>query len=299
VCSSDLSAALDAIASSSIAWQKFQCSFKNLNDERINKPSISHDVIAELLHRRKIKIAISLNWDTLLETSFHKRYGSELIGNGDWLKKPHGDVAKPDSKWTYPNQPGIIPEELLQEIQQLVQDHPHVLLIIGYSESDEEVVSKIIQPLSTQWRIIRIGPEATGTYSIPLKAQDALPALLKEVDPNVEVPGWEYVNFDIQHEDLGSVLYGRGLGPADVKLCPRLPEVDKVKQQLDIAKSAVIIGKPGSGKSIIAYQAAYDLIKDGWEILRLSNDNQLKERIINPVLYLPSKTVLIIDNAHL
>ena len=294
-----ISAALDAIASSSIAWRKFQHSFKNLNDERINKPSIAHDIIAELLHRRKIKIVISLNWDTLLEASYHKCYGSTLIANGDWLKKPHGDAANPDSKWIYPNEPGLIPEGFLQKIQQIVEDHPHVLLIIGYSESDEEVVSKIIQPLSAQWRVIRIGPNATGEYSIPLKAEEALPSLLREIDPNVEVPGWEYVNFDIQHGDLGSALIGRGLGPADVKLCPRLPEVDKVKQQLDIAKSAVIIGKAGCGKSIIGYQAAYDLMKDGWEIIRLSNYDQLKEKIINPVLYLSCRTVLIIDNAHL
>jgi NAD-dependent SIR2 family protein deacetylase len=97
-------AAFDSIASSSIAWRKFQHNFKNLNEERTSKPSIAHDVIAELLHRRKIKIVISLNWDTLLEASYHKRYGSTLIADGDWLKKPHGDAARPDSKWIYPNE---------------------------------------------------------------------------------------------------------------------------------------------------------------------------------------------------
>ncbi len=90
--------ALEAIASSPKAWLKFQSSFKKLNDERIIRPSIAHDVISELLHRRIIKIVISLNWDTLLESSYHRRYGSFLEVGKEWLKKPHGNAAVPEIK---------------------------------------------------------------------------------------------------------------------------------------------------------------------------------------------------------
>jgi hypothetical protein len=289
--------ALEAIASNPKAWIKFQSSFKKLNDERIRKPSIAHDVISELLHRRIIKIVISLNWDTLLESSYHRRYGSFLEVGKEWLKKPHGDAAVPDIKWIFPHEKGYIPEDILQEIGSLAKDYPRILLIVGYSESDEEVFSKLIRPLSDHWRIIRIGPNAKEELDISLSSEDAFPILHSKLNLGPEVPGWEYVNFDNQH-DLGPALLGRGLGPADVESCPRLPEVDIVKRQVEVAKSAMIVGDSGCGKSLIAYQTAYDLMKDGWEILRLVDAGQSREKIINPIIKLPRKSVLIIDNAQ-
>ncbi len=60
----------------------------------------------------------------------------------------------------------------------------------------------------------------------------------------------------------------------------------------------MIVGDSGCGKSLIAYQIAYDLMKDGWETLRLVYTGQSREEIINPIIKLPRKSVLIIDNAQ-
>lgn len=289
--------ALNKLASSQVARRTFQYSFKKLNDEQITKPSIPHDIISELLHRRIIKMVISLNWDTLLETAYHQHYGGTIHPGDDWLKKPHGDAANPDLKWILPNEASYLPDDMVQDISELAKDYPRILLIIGYSERDEEIVSKIIKPLSNQWKVIRIGPHTIDEYNIPLTAQDALCKLSMCININPEVPGCEYINFNNQH-NLGSALSGVGLGPADVNVCPRLPEVDIAKQQLEVIGSSVILGEMGSGKSLIAYQTAYDLNKDGWEILRLKKITQTKELLIGHLLNLPRKSLLIVDNAQ-
>lgn len=289
--------ALNKLASSQVARRTFQYSFKALNDKKITTPSIPHDIVSKLLHRRIIKMVISLNWDTLLETAYNRCYGGILYSGGNWLKKPHGDAANPDHKWILPNEASYLPDDIIQEISILAKDHPRVLLIIGYSEKDEEIVSKIIKPLSDQWKIIRISPHTTDEHSIRLTAQEALCKLSTYININTEVPGCEYINFNNQH-DLGSALSGIGLGPADVNVCSRLPEVNIAKQQLEVVGSSVIIGETGSGKSLIAYQTAHDLNKDGWEILRLKSIAQTKEQLLGNLLNLPCKSLLIIDNAQ-
>lgn len=291
---SKIDLAFNILAHSPDARRTFQYGFKKLNDENVKKPSSSHDIISELLHRRIIKMVISLNWDTLLETAYHRQYGGTLYP--DWIKKPHGDAAHPDQNWVLPNERDHLPENIMQEISSRAKDSG-VLLIIGYSEKDEEIVSKIIKPLSNQWRVVRIGPHTTGENNIPFSAKEALPKLYECINLNPEVPGCEYINFDNQH-DLRSALNGIGLGPADVNVCPRLPEVNIAKQQLETAGSSVIKGNMGSGKSLIAYQTAYDLSKDGWEILRFKKFTEKKEQLMAHLSDLPNKSLLIIDNAQ-
>jgi hypothetical protein len=188
-------------------------------------------------------------WDTLLEVAYRRRYGSTLRADGGWLYKPHGDAAHPEAVWLLPHESGFIPNSIIQRTQGLAAQHPRALLIVGYSESDEEVVSKLIHPLSERWRVIRIGPSATGELSITRPAKQALPLLMKELDCEPEVPGWEYINFANQH-DLGQALAGRRLGPADVEACPRLPEVPSVKQQLSVTNSVVILADTTSAYSL-------------------------------------------------
>jgi hypothetical protein len=286
-----------AIASSPKARRAYQQGFSRLNEERAVRSSLAHKALAEMLHRRLVEFVVSLNWDTLLEAAYRRRYGVALRADGEWLYKPHGDAADAETDWILPHESGYVPDVIVQRATSLASIHPRVLLIVGYSEKDEEVVTKLISPLSNQWRVVRIGPGAIGEWSIALPAEDAIPSLIRILYPRPETPGWDYVSFDNQR-DLGAALTGRGLGPADVKACPRLPEVSALKRTLLVTNSAVVIGKSGSGKSITAYQAAYDLCQDGWEVLRLIEPSRDVEELIYAISNLPRKSVLIVDDAQ-
>jgi hypothetical protein len=275
----------------------YQYGFAVLNEERIQTPSRAHDTIAELLHRRAIDFVISFNWDTLLETAYRKRYGTLLSAGSHQLYKPHGDAADPESEWILPHEAGYVPNALIDHVHSLLKARPRSLLIAGYSERDEEVVTKLIQHFSDHLPVIRIGPHAYGTLSISLPAQEALPKLLKRIYPYPETPGWEYVTYETQH-DLGAALVGRQLGPADVDACPQLSEVVTAFQQLSVTSSAIIIGKSGSGKTVTAFQAAYKMHKQGWEVLCLVDPHRPVDELIDGISYLPQPTVLILDNAQ-
>lgn len=73
--------------------------------------------------------------------------------------------------------------------------------------------------------------------------------------PNEEV--WETVDFSYQR-GIAYAIMGYRLTPADVKTCPRSPQVEKIKRQLAIVDYVMVQGEPGCGKSISLYQAAYD-----------------------------------------
>src|ERR1700694_5588519 len=112
-----------------------------------------------------------------------------------------------------------------------------------------------------------------------------------------EATGWEYISFSTQ-ADLGAALSGRSLGPSHVRVCPRLPEVDVTLSQLSISGRAALTGKPGSGKSITAYQVAYSLSEDGWEVLRFEDQTLSVEQLLQGVANLRYKSLLLIDDAH-
>src|SRR5260370_14166214 len=275
----------------------FQYGFGALNKDRVQTPSRAHDAIAQLLHRGAIDIVISFNWDTLLETAYRKRYGIVLQPGSPRLYKPHGDASDPESEWVVPHEAGYVPDALKDHIQALLKEKARPLMIIGYSERDEAVVTQLIQHFTDHLPVIRIGPRASESFSISLPAQEALPKLLKQIYPYAETPGWEYVTYEIQH-DLGAALSGRQLGPADVDTCPELPEVVAAFQQLSVTSSTIITGKSGSGKTITAFQAANKLHKQGWEVLCLVDPHRSIEELIDGVSCLPHRTVLILDNAQ-
>ncbi len=275
----------------------YQYGFAALNKDRVQTPSRAHDAIAELLHKGAIDLVISFNWDTLLETAYRKHYGTLLQPGSPQLYKPHGDAADPESEWVLPHEAGYVPDALKDHIQALLKEKPRPLMIIGYSERDEEVVTQLIQHFTDHLPVIRIGPHAKGSFSITLSAQEALPKLLKQIYPYAEKPGWEYVTYETQH-DLGAALAGRQLGQADVDACPELPEVMTTFQQLSVTSSAMITGKSGSGKTITAFQAAYKMHKQSWEVLCLVEPHRSIEELIDGVSYLPHRTVLILDNAQ-
>ncbi len=127
--------------------------------------------------------------------------------------------------------------------------------------------------------------------------QEILPRHIQHMYSYAEAQGWEYVTFTSQH-NFGFALTGRQLGPADVETCPQLPEVTIVLQQVSITSSAIIKGKSGSGKTITAFQAAYTLHKQGWEVLRLIEPHRSVYELIDGIRALPRRTVLILDNAQ-
>ncbi len=69
-------------------------------------------------------------------------------------------------------------------------------------------------------------------------------------------------------------------------------------QHLSVTSSALITGKSGSGKTITAFQAAYRMQKQGWEVLCLVDPHRSIDELINGVSHLPQRTVLILDNAQ-
>lgn len=293
-----LDEAAEAVAQSSIARTTYQRAFSILNQERAGHFSPAHDALAELIHRRSIDALISFNWDTLLEVAYRRRYGQDLKAGGPWLYKPHGDAAHVEDNWILPHESGYIPDAIVAHVQALTAERPRILLVVGYSGSDEVVVNKVIGPLSARWRVIRIGPNVSGEYDIALPAEEALPALVRAAFPNEEVPGWEYVGFDNQH-DLSNALTNQGMGPSDVKACPELPEVARIIQRLSTTKHAELSGKSGSGKSLAAYQAACYMNAEGWEIIRLTDSSSHSaEVLVGATRSLPNRTLAIIDNAQ-
>ena len=97
--------------------------------------------------------------------------------------------------------------------------------------------------------------------------------------------------------DLGPALMGRSLGPEDAIACPKLLEVDTAVNELKQAYSARIVGEPGSGKSICAYQTALHFANNGWSVLRLTDPRV--ETIELEVPDVRQRAIFIIDDAHL
>ena len=104
---------------------------------------------------------------------------------------------------------------------------------------------------------------------------------------------WIPLSFDNQ-VGLEHAILGYNLRPSSVNSCPRLPQIKIAKDKLDVAHYVFINGKPGCGKSITAYQLAYDYHKDGWTVYTpstlLGNDVHLDVNV--------GKAVFIVDNAQ-
>src|SRR5262249_1914913 len=148
----------------------FQNSFAALDRERASVQSPAHTALARLLHAGRVLTVVSLNWDTLLEAAFTRRYGIDVNAQGNRLAKPHGDCRQPGGDWLLPPRPGEVPDEIVTEINTLAAERPRVLLIVGYSERDETVVKRLIRPLAERWRVYRVSPSATGEGAVRLSA---------------------------------------------------------------------------------------------------------------------------------
>ena len=292
---SNLIRAFRLIKENRSASKRFKILFSAINNSHNIKVSATHENICKLIHEDYIELVISLNWDDLIESSWTRLYGTQINMDKYNLMKPHGDVRDVDKDWTFPHEPGRISTEELDHISQLVAFKPRTLIIIGYSEKDEVIVNKIIVPNERRWKVFRISPDAKGPTSIACTAEEALDSISNLLISKTE-GYWEHIDFSKQR-DLGPAILGYRLTPSDVFACPRLPQILEAKQKLDVAHSVLIKGEPGCGKSITAYQIAYDFSQIGWEAVRFraSNSNKLRSIELSNTSY---KTIYLIDDAH-
>ncbi len=158
------------------------------------------------------------------------------------------------------------------EIENLLCDHPEVLNLY-YPE---------------------LGIDAGQLLQRIRQAVDHAETDTASVSP-VAVSSWEHVDFQ-NVRDLGPALLGRPLGPSDALACPRLPEADRVIQQLETAFSARIVGVPGAGKSVCAYQVAHSFVQRGWKIFSIKASEGILDNL--PIIQ-DEKVLLLVDDAHL
>ena len=200
----DRQPAWEVVAAEATARERFQRGFASLDAERRARFSPAHDALAEMLHRRQVELVVSLNWDTQLEGAWSARYGQPRSLRGR-LVKPHGDAACPEESWVFPGEQRPLPAELSDRLAALVSERPRLLLVAGYSEVDEVIVKQLIAPLEERWKVVRIGPTASGPLALPASADIALPRLLHTIDAEPEASAWSYLRFEPQH-DLGWAL---------------------------------------------------------------------------------------------
>ena len=289
-------AAWRALAASAQSRTRFQEGFTALDRDRRKTYSAAHDVLAEMLHRGFLAHLVSLNWDTQVETAWIARYG-QVRTLQSRLTKPHGDARNPAERWVLPGESAALPAPLLARLKRMASERPRVLMVVGYSERDEQVVSEIIAPLEERWKVVRIGVDAATHPSLKGKAEEVLPKLRDAIEPAPEAPGWVYVNFEEQH-DLAWALSGRRLGPKDVEACPSVPEVAQTISELETTGAATIIGPSGSGKSLAAAQAAFSFWKTGAETVMLDDVGLDLGELAQSLDGLPRPAIAVVDDAQ-
>lgn len=272
---------------------RFKQVFKFVNDKHNSGHSFLHEYLCELVHAGDIKIIISLNWDDLLESAWKRLYGTEINDNKVNLLKPHGDVRNIDKDWIFPHKPGYLSDSHIDSIKNITKDGPSTLVILGYSEQDKVIVDSLIRPNEAKLQVFRISPSALD--SISLKASEAFEILKDNMSYEVNQL-WRRLDFSNQ-VGLEHAIMGYRLLPSDVNACPRLPQIEDIKLKLENAHSIILKGAPGCGKSITAYQIAYDYLNNGWEVLKLETPRLLLNssiRFVNDGY----KTIYIIDDAQ-
>lgn len=103
---------------------------------------------------------------------------------------------------------------------------------------------------------------------------------------------WDNINFDNQQGIEGAIL-GVGLNQNYVEACPKLNIFQDAINCLELLNYVNIIGESGSGKSLTAFQIAYEYSKKGYKVYKYNGKD-------NPTLYSElSPAIYILDNAHL
>ncbi len=273
----------------------FQEGFASLDRDR--QPSPAHDALAVLMHQGLIELAVSYNWDTAVERAWAARFGTTLTAGTPAFVKPHGDAAHADRPWVLPDEPGLVADTLVQQVRAMLQDRPRVLMIVGYSESDADVVRLLIDPTGTRWPVVRIGPGASGPLAVAAPADRALPDLQKLLAPEPHLPGWRWVNYAHQ-QDLGAALQGYRLGPQDTRACPPVPEAAALVTRLSTTNLGRLQAPSGCGKSVTAFHAARAFNEQGWEILELAQPGIADRDTAAQLARTRHRTLAVVDDAQ-
>lgn len=173
-----------------------------------------------------------------------------------------------------------------EEIQALLADAPEIVAQF-YPEHADHLPEAIAA--------LRALPELETTLADLIERLSAQ-TLPMPVGAKRGAAVWEKVAFE-SDRGLGPALLGYPLGPSDAAACPELPEVGSALAQLRIAYSVRLVGEPGAGKSIGAYQAAMTLHAEGFDVVRLL-DPQADGVALQPQA-LGHRRVYLIDDAHL
>lgn len=120
--------------------------------------------------------------------------------------------------------------------------------------------------------------------------------LITEKDVTLAGAFWTEIKFK-EARDFKSALLGKKLGANDALSCPRLTQADALVRELTTSRTARLVGPPGAGKSVCAYQAAFTLSKEGYKVVRLLNPQI--DTMPPFERFKETKTVVIIDDAHL
>lgn len=280
-----------------LANVRFKELFKAINDKHKNGHLLVHENICKLIHAGYIKLVISFNWDDLLETAWEGLYGTNINESKINLLKPHGDVRNLSYKWTYPNSAGFLSTDDISKIRSVTEEGPLTFAILGYSEQDRIITDTFIRPNENKYVVYRISPSAYGDNAISAKASEVMQEIFDNFNERVD-NSWVRLDFSNQ-VGLEHAIMGHRLLPSDVSACPRLPQIKEAKIRLEQAHCVIIEGEPGSGKSITAYQIAWDYQQKGWETLRL-NISKLDGHKNNNIMLVNNgyKTIFIIDDAQ-
>lgn len=108
---------------------------------------------------------------------------------------------------------------------------------------------------------------------------------------------YKKIDFQFLEKDYSTALSCCGLNEKNVESCPiNNVVVSNVTNKLNLANKCVIKGCSGSGKSLLTYQVAYSLHKQGYAIFKIS-----KELLLNNFTPVSpqAKSVLVIDDAQI
>ncbi|MCL2024180.1 MAG: hypothetical protein FWG78_00130 [Coriobacteriia bacterium] len=282
-----------ALANSRTLAVTFKELFAVLDLEK--NPTAAHLALAKMIKHEHVKYAVSLNWDTLLERAYRSLFGAEIPQ--DILIKPHGDARDIQGHWVFPYEGGVVPEEIVDRLDALLEQHTATLIEIGYSGSDEIVEKHLAIPLREKYGYYRVSPSATGHNGLAGTADTILPIMAEQLSATGELLHWQWVNYDRQR-GLSAVLSGMRLGPQDVDSAPRLPGAEKILADLKGGGFAIVAGGSGSGKSLTAFQVARDMGRDGWNVIESANPGNVTMDAVRELRTIESLVVAVVDDCQ-